>query len=86
MYLCRMGVESLSVCLCFRLFTLSNMNISETRRPITIKFYLKHYWGVRRAALGFGADRIRIFVSMATDNSHRVITEKTVSSRFLNCF
>ena len=48
-------------------FTLSNMNISETSGPITIKFYLKHHWGGRKTALCFGADQIRS-VSMATDN------------------
>ena len=53
--------------------TLSNMNISETSRPITIKFYLKHHWGGGKAALGFGADQIRTLVSMTTDSSHRVI-------------
>ena len=26
------------------------MNISEARRPIAIKFYLKHHWGVGKAA------------------------------------
>ena len=52
------------------------MNISETSRPITIKFYLKHHWGGGKAALGFGADQIRTLVSMATDISHRVIIGK----------
>ena len=33
--------------------TLSNMNISETHGPITIKFYLKHYWDRGKTALGF---------------------------------
>ena len=28
-----------------RLFTLSNMNISETNGLITTKFYQKHHWG-----------------------------------------
>ena len=56
-----MGLEPASV----RPSTLSNMNISETSRPITTKFYLKHHWG----ALGFDADQIRTLVSMATDNS-----------------
>ena len=28
-----------------RLFTLSNMNISETYGSIATKFYLKHHWG-----------------------------------------
>ena len=43
------------------------MNISETREPITTKFYLKHHWGEGKAALGFGLDRIGTLVSMATD-------------------
>ena len=59
-----------------RASTLSNMNISETSRPITTKFYLKHHWGGGKAALGFDADQIRTLVSMATDSSHRVIMGK----------
>ena len=35
------------------------MNISEIGRPITIIFYLKHYRGSGKAALGFAADQIR---------------------------
>ena len=66
--------------------TLSNMNISETSRPITTKFYLKRHWGGRKAALGFDADQIRSLVSMATDSSQRVIMGKRASSRFLECF
>ena len=57
-------------------FTLSNMNISETSWPIATKFYLKHHWGGGKAALGFGPDRIGTLVSMATDSSHRVIMGK----------
>ena len=76
----RMGLEPASV----RASTLSNMNISETSRPIMIKFYLKHHWGWGKAA-GFGADQIRTLVSMATDSSHRVIMGKRASSRFLGC-
>ena len=52
------------------------MNISETSGPIATKFYLKHHWVGGKAALGFGADRIRTLVSMATDSSHRVIMGK----------
>ena len=58
------------------LFTLSDMNISETSRPIIIKFQLKHHWGEGLAALGFGPDLIRTLVSMATDSSHRLIMGK----------
>ena len=71
---------------CVSASTLSNMNISETSRPITIKFYLKHHWGGGKAALGFGADQIRTLVSVATDSSHRVIMGKKASSRFFDCF
>ena len=56
-----------------RAFTLSDMDISETSWSNIIKFHLKHYWGRGSAALGFGPDRIRTLVSMATDSSHRVI-------------
>ena len=63
----------LSVSLSVRQFTLSNMNISETSCPIKINFHLEHYWGRSLTALGFGQDRIRTLVSMATDSSHRVI-------------
>ena len=49
------------------------MNISETSRLIVIKFHLEHYWVRESASLGFGSDRIRTLVSMATDSAHRVI-------------
>ena len=63
---------------CVRLYTLSNMNILETSWPIVINFHQKHHWVGGLAALGFGPDRIRTLVSMATDSSHRVIMEKTL--------
>ena len=66
--------------------TISNMYISATSWPITTKFYLKHHWVGGKAALGFGPDQIRTLVSMATESSHRVIMEKTVSPLFLGCF
>ena len=71
-----------SVCV----FTFSNMNISETSLSIVTKFYLKHDWVGVKDALGFGPDRIRTLVSMATDNSHRVIMGKTLLPPFLSCF
>ena len=71
---------------CVRVFTLSNMNISENNGSIATKFYLKHHLGGGLAALGFGPDRIRTLVSMATESSHRVIMVKTVSPLFLGCF
>ena len=86
----RIGLEPASMRPCVRVSvrpsTLSNMYISETSRPITTKFYLKHHWGGGKAALGFGADQIRTLVSMATDSSRRVIMGKRASSRFLDCF
>ena len=66
--------------------TLSNMNISKNNGSIATKFYLKHHWGGGLAALGFGPDRIRTLVSMATESSHRVIMVKTMSPLFLCCF
>ena len=69
-------VYQLSRCLCVCVFTLSNMNISETSMSIVTKFYLKHHWVGGKDALGFGPDRIRTLVSMATDSSHRVIIGK----------
>ena len=81
-----MGLEAASVLASVRAFTLSNMNISETSRLITIKFYLKHHWGGGKAVLGFDVDQVRTLVSMATDSSSRVIMGKRASSRFLGCF
>ena len=52
------------------------MNISETGGPITTKFYLKHHRVEGKDALGFGPDRIRTLVSMATDSSCRFIMGK----------
>ena len=69
-----------------RVSTLSNMNISVTNGLIATKFYLKHHWVGGKAAFGFGSDRIRTLVSMATESSHRVVMEKTVSLLFLACF
>ena len=66
--------------------TISNMNISATSWPISMKFYHKHHWDGGKAALGFGPDLIQTLVSMATNSSHRVIMEKTVLPLFLSCF
>ena len=71
-----MGLKPASMRASVRLFTLSDMNISETSWPIIMKCHLKHHWGGGLAALGFGPDRIRTLVSMATDSSHRVIMGK----------
>ena len=46
---------------------------SATSGQIVTKFYLKHHWVGGKDALGFGPDRIRTLVSMATDSSHRNI-------------
>ena len=63
-----------------------HINISATSEPIKMKFYQKHHWDGGKAALGFGPDRIKTLVSMATDSTHRVIMEKTVLPLFLSCF
>ena len=67
------------------MFTLSNMNISETNGLIATKFYLKHHWVRGKAAFGFGSDQIRTLVFMA-DQKHRVVMEKTVSPFFIRQF
>ena len=71
-----MGVKPASVCVSVCMFTLSNMNVSVTNGPIATKFYLKHHWCGKKAAFGFGPDRIGTLVSMATGSSHRVIMGK----------
>ena len=55
------------MCLSVCMYTLSNMNISETSGPIATKFYLKQHWDGGKAALGFGPHRIGTLVSMATN-------------------
>ena len=63
------------------------MNISETGGPIAIKFYVKHHFGRRKVAFGFGTDRFRTLVSMATYSSHRVIMGGNgVANRFSRLF
>ena len=61
------------------------MNISETNGSIATKFNLKNHWVGGKPALGFWPDRIRTLVSMATEITHRVIMDKTVSPLFLGC-
>ena len=57
--------------------TISKKNISEASWPILIKFNVNHNWVGGLMALGFGADCIKIVVSMATDRSHRLTMGKT---------
>ena len=71
-----MGLEPASVDVFVRASTISNMNISETSRPIVIKFHQEHHWDRGLTALGFGLDLIRTLISRATDSSHRVIIGK----------
>ena len=75
-----MGLEPVSVRASVRasvcLSTLSNINICRTIWPIIINLHQKHYLGEGLTALGFGLDRIRTLVLMATDSSHRVIMGK----------
>ena len=79
-----MGLEPAPVRVCVS--TLSKMNISETSRPIAIKFYLKHHWDGGKAALGLGPDPIRTLVSMATDSSNRVINGENLISTLAPSF
>ena len=51
-----------------------------------MKFNQKHHWDGGKNALGFGPDRIKTLVYMATDSSHRVIMEKTVLQLFSAVF
>ena len=74
------------VCTSVCVFTLLKINISETNLSIATIFYLRHHWGGGKAAFGFGPDRFRTLVSMATESSHWVIMEKTVPPLFLGCF
>ena len=63
------------------------MNIFKDQGgPIATEFYLKRLWDMGKPAIGFGPDRIRTLVSMATGSSHKVIMGKTVSPSFLGCF
>ena len=68
------------------LSTISNMNISATSRPITIKFYQKHHWDGGKGCFWFWPDWIKALVSMATNSSHSVIMEKMVLPLFLSSF
>ena len=45
---------------------------------------VKHLWVGGKAALDFGADRIKTVVTMATESSHGHIMGKTVSQCFLS--
>ena len=63
--------------------TISKKNISKASRPILIKFDVNHNWVGGLMALGFGADFIKIVVSMATDRSHRLIMGKTKKNLLL---
>ena len=59
------------------------MIISATSGSITMKFYQKHHWDGGKAVTGFGPDRIKTLVYMATDSSNRFIMEKTVLPLFI---
>ena len=52
----------------YHLFYLgSYLCLSGTLTDCFLSLYLKHHWVGGRAAKGFGQDRIRTLVSMATD-------------------
>ena len=45
---------------------------------------MKHHWVRGQSALGFGVDRLRTLVSLATDSSHRFIMGKIVLPIFFS--
>ena len=67
----------LSVCLSVNIFKLEYL---RNQWAIITLFYLNHHWGVGKAALGFGPDRMGTLVSMATESSHSVIMGKMLSA------
>ena len=56
---------------------MSKKNISERSGPDLIKVNVYRHWVGGFIALGFGAECIKIVVSMATDRSHRLTMGKT---------
>ena len=62
--------------------TISKKNISEASGLILIKFDVNHHWIGGLIALGFGADCIKIVVSIASDSSHRLAMVKTKKKIF----
>ena len=61
-HLCRRLVGELIVYPCTGVrpsSTISNMTISATSGPITMKFCQKRHWAGEKAALSFGPDRIK---------------------------
>ena len=79
-----MELKPASICAsvrpCVGVFTLSNM---VDRNQILSE---ASYWGEGKTALGFGPDRIRTLVSMATDSSHWVLMGKTASPILIGCY
>ena len=69
------------MCVSVFVSTLSNINVSATRGLIAIKLHLKHHWDGGNAALGFGSNRIRTLVSMATGYNGENV--KTLAPSFL---
>ena len=63
-----MGDEPVSIHLSVRasthLFTLSNLNISETSGPIAIQFDLKYNWGGGKVALSFRVTMLKILLAL----------------------
>ena len=63
---------------------ISKKNISEATKPILIKFNVNHHWVGGLITLAFGADYIKIVVSMATYISHRLTTGTRYKKIFFN--
>ena len=70
-----MRLEPVSFRLCVRLFTLSNMNVSETSCPIKIKFYLENHLGGGLTALGHSSPFIFdwfFFILAGNEDIHKI--------------
>ena len=78
--------KRLSVTPCVCASTLSNINISETSRPIVIENRQEHHWGGGLTALGLGLVWIRTLVSMATDTSHNVMMRENIMTSLAPSF
>ena len=77
-----MVVERASVHLCIHTFK----HVYLGALAIAIKLYQKYHCGEGLPALDFEVEQIRTLVAIATDNSHRLCMEKTLSMHYLRYF
>ena len=66
------------MCVCVCVHNFKHEYLCNQLGPNATKFDLKHHFGGGNDALGFGLDRIRTLVFIATDRSHRVIMGENV--------